>query len=76
MDTRDDGVDGGDWAPSRRDVMKFGTAAALATAAGPVLAANADTVSGVVMRIAPVGRIAAPTIRALPACWSRTAARS
>jgi hypothetical protein len=48
METFDDGRSSGDWAPSRRDVMKFGTAAALATAAGPVLAASAGTVSGVV----------------------------
>ena len=48
METFDDGASSGDWAPSRRDVMKFGTAAALATAAGPVLAASAGTVSGVV----------------------------
>ncbi len=75
METCDDGVDSGDWAPSRRDVMKFGTAAALATAAGPVLAANADTVSGVVYENRSGGMHRTRTIRALPACWSRTAAR-
>jgi hypothetical protein len=46
MDTCDDKPSSGDWAPSRRDVVKFGTA--LATAAGPALAAGAGTVSGVV----------------------------
>jgi hypothetical protein len=48
MDTCDDGPRGSDWAPSRRDIVKYGTAAALATAAGPVLAGSAGTVSGVV----------------------------
>jgi hypothetical protein len=48
MDTCDDKPSSGDWAPSRRDVVKFGTAVALATAAGPALAAGAGTVSGVV----------------------------
>jgi C terminal of Calcineurin-like phosphoesterase/N terminal of Calcineurin-like phosphoesterase/Calcineurin-like phosphoesterase len=48
METCDDKPSSGDWAPSRRDVVKFGTAVALATAAGPALAAGAGTVSGVV----------------------------
>jgi hypothetical protein len=39
----------GDAAPSRRDVVKFGAAAALAAAAAPAMAVAADaTVSGVV----------------------------
>jgi C terminal of Calcineurin-like phosphoesterase/N terminal of Calcineurin-like phosphoesterase len=48
MERRDDERSGGDWAPSRREVMKYASAAALATAAGPVLAASAGLVSGVV----------------------------
>jgi len=49
MRTFDDGSSSGDPSPSRRDVVKYGAAAAIAAAAGPaVAAAAANTVSGVV----------------------------
>jgi N terminal of Calcineurin-like phosphoesterase len=49
MKAFDEGFCGGDSEPSRRDVVKYGAAAAIAVAAGPVMAATAaTTVSGVV----------------------------
>ena len=49
MKTFDNGLESGDPAPSRRDVVKYGAAAAITVAAGPVMAAAAgNTVSGVV----------------------------
>ena len=49
MRTFDDGSSSGDPAPSRRDVVKYGAAAAIAAAAGPAMAAAAaNTVSGIV----------------------------
>jgi len=48
MKTFDEGFGGGNSEPSRRDVVKYGTAAAIAVAAGPVMAAAANTISGVV----------------------------
>jgi hypothetical protein len=48
MKTFDEGFGGGDSEPSRRDVVKYGAAAAIAVAAGPVMAAAANTISGVV----------------------------
>ena len=49
MKTFDEGFGGGNSEPSRRDVVKYGAAAAIAVAAGPVLAAaTANAVSGVV----------------------------
>jgi len=49
MKAFDDGLESGDPAPSRRDVVKYGAAAAITVAAGPVMAAAAgNTVSGVV----------------------------
>ena len=47
MKTFNEGFGGGDSEPSRRDVVKYGAAAAIAVAAGPVMAATAaNTVSG------------------------------
>ena len=49
MKTFNEGFGGSDSEPSRRDVVKYGAAAAIAVAAGPVMAATAaNTVSGVV----------------------------
>jgi hypothetical protein len=49
MKTFNEGFGGGDSEPSRRDVVKYGAAAAIAVAAGPVMAATAaNTVSGFV----------------------------
>jgi 3',5'-cyclic AMP phosphodiesterase CpdA len=49
MKALDDEFGSGDLTPSRRDVVKYGAAAAIAAAAGPVLAAGAPgSVSGVV----------------------------
>ena len=48
MKTFDKGFGGGNSEPSRRDVVKYGAAAAIAVAAGPVMAAAANTISGVV----------------------------
>ena len=49
MKTFDEEFGGGNSEPSRRDVVKYGAAAAIAVAAGPVLAAaTANAVSGVV----------------------------
>jgi hypothetical protein len=49
MKTFDEGSGSGNSEPSRRDVVKYGAVAAIAVAAGPVMAAAAaNTVSGVV----------------------------
>ena len=48
MKTFDEGFGGSNSEPSRRDVVKYGAAAAIAVAAGPVMAAAANTISGVV----------------------------
>jgi hypothetical protein len=48
MKTFDEGFGGSNSEPSRRDVVKYGAAAAIVVAAGPVMAAAANTISGVV----------------------------
>jgi flavoprotein len=57
MKTFNEGFGGGDSEPSRRDVVKYGAAAAIAVAAGPVMAATAaNTVSGIAGVLVSNGR--------------------
>ena len=75
-----DGFANDDGAPSRRDVVKYGAAAAIAAAVAPAATALAAAMPAqsraLFMRTAPAARAARRAIRALPACWCRTAARS
>ena len=76
MKTFNEGFGGGDSEPSRRDVVKYGAAAAIAVAAGPVMAATAaNTVSGFVYENRS-GGTRRRAIRVSPASWFPTAATS